>query len=218
MTPMPDATQQLFLISPILTGAPGETDALDAALGAGPVACVLLRHGARDERAAKTLLRDLVRRVQAAGAAALVQGDPRLVAYLDADGLQVDGPGDALSAALGSLKPERIVGCGALLSRDDAMAAGEGDVDYLIFGEPDASGESPDAAAVQERVGWWAEIFNVPCVGVAQTLDAVEGLAAAGAEFIGLGAAVFADPRGPAAAVTDAVAAIRAAAALAPAR
>ena len=172
---------------------------------------MLLRHAARDERAGKALVRDAATLVQTAGAALLVEASPRLAAHADADGVHVPAPGEALEAAIGSLKPERIVGCGGLGSRDDAMRAGETDVDYLMFGEPDAAGETPDAAWTLERVRWWAEIFNVPCVGFAQRLDEVGPLAAAGAEFVALGAAVFDDARGPGAAVDEAMRAIEAA-------
>ena len=59
-----------------------------------------------------------------------------------------------------------------------------------------------------ERVQWWAEVFEPPCVGYAATLGEVGALAAAGADFVLLDDAVWNDPRGVAAALTDAMAAI----------
>ena len=53
-------------------------------------------------------------------------------------------------------------------------------------------------------MAWWAEVFEIPCVGFAASLDEVEPLAAAGADFIALGDCVFGDGRGAAAAVADA--------------
>lgn len=210
---MTDSTARLFLITPPLTGAPGERAALAAALATGGIACVLVRTAARDERSAKALLREIGPGVQRAGAALLVEGDPRLAAHVQADGVEIRGVGDALEAAVESLKPDRIVGVSGLASRDDAMRAGECDVDYLMFGEPAQDGSWPDPGWTLERIGWWAEIFNVPCVGFAATLGAVGPLAAAGAEFVALGAAVFDDPRGAAAAVGEALEAVRRAAA-----
>jgi thiamine-phosphate pyrophosphorylase len=99
------------------------------------------------------------------------------------------------------LKGERILGVGGLRSKDDAMSMGEAGVDYLLFGEPRAGGAPPPLEAVAERAGWWAEIFETPCVAFAPTLDAVPRLAATGAEFVALGEAVWAHPDGPAAAV-----------------
>jgi thiamine-phosphate pyrophosphorylase len=83
------------------------------------------------------------------------------------------------------------------------MRAGEAGADYVMFGEPDASGHRPSFAAVAERIAWWAEVFEVPCVGYAQTLDEVDAIARARAEFVAVGDLVFADPRGPAAALAD---------------
>ena len=70
------------------------------------------------------------------------------------------------------------------------MAAGEAGADYVMFGEP-ARGVAPPLEATLERVGWWAEIFQTPCVAYAASLDDVAALAAAGADFIALGEAVW---------------------------
>jgi thiamine-phosphate pyrophosphorylase len=100
---------------------------------------------------------------------------------------------------LHAITPGHIVGAGGMPTRDAAMAAGEAGADYVMFG----GGAEPHAAIV-ERVAWWAEIFNVPCVGYAHDLGAIGELVRAGADFIALGDAVFADARGAAAALRDA--------------
>jgi thiamine-phosphate pyrophosphorylase len=206
---MSDFKTKLFLITPRVAEAGDLPQRLEAALEAGEVACVLIRHAARDERAAKALVRVLVPVIQKHGAAVLVEADPRLAAHADADGVQVRGVGDDLDSAIERMKPDRIVGCGGLDLRDDAMTAGEGDIDYVMFGEPAPDGTLPSPEATLERVQWWAEIFNVPCVGFAQTLADVEPLAAAGAEFVAVSKAVFDDPRGIAAAVGDVMASLK---------
>ena len=210
---MPDNAARLVLVTPVLAEGTAFDDALAAALDAGDIACVLLRQACRDERAAKGLVRGLGARIQRHGAALLVENDPRLAAHAEADGVHVTAFGPDLEAAVERMKPARIVGCGGLGSRDDAMTAGELDVDYLMFGEPAPDGTLPAPAWTRERVGWWAEIFNVPCVGYAQSLGEVKPLALAGAEFVALGEAAFADPRGPKAAVAEALAELAAAAA-----
>ncbi|MGH6853234.1 MAG: thiamine phosphate synthase, partial [Methylocella sp.] len=109
--------------------------------------------------------------------------------------------GERLHSALRAIKPGHIVGAGGLPTRDAAMTAGEAGADYVMFGWP--FGVEPHAAIV-ERVAWWAAIFNVPCVGYAHDLASIGDLVRAGADFIALGDAVFADPRGAAAALRDA--------------
>jgi hypothetical protein len=97
-----------------------------------------------------------------------------------------------------------ILGAGSLKSRDDAMSAGEDGVDYLMFGEPTADGYVPPLAETVERLDWWSQIFEVPCIGYAAKLDDVAALCAAGADFVALGDAVWSHARGPAAAVAQA--------------
>ena len=213
---MSEPRTRLYLVTAPLAAPAGTAGAaIAAALGAADVACLLLRMAPAAERDRKDLVKAIAPGVQERGTALLVE-DPRLAAHTGADGVHAAGAGDAFAAALDSLKPERIVGAGSLVSRDDAMRAGEAGADYVMFGDAGFAGPGPDPDDVVEQVGWWAEIFNVPCIGFARHLCEVEAIAAAGAEFVGLGDAIWADPRGPAAAVAEALAAIaRAEAALA---
>jgi thiamine-phosphate pyrophosphorylase len=63
-----------------------------------------------------------------------------------------------------------------------------------MFGEPDAAGRRPSFAAVEERVAWWAEVFEIPCVGYAAAPDEVAPLVKAGADFVALGDWLWQDP------------------------
>lgn len=194
---------RLYLVTAQTGDFAGLTATLADALGAGDVAAVLLRLPDADERTLITGIKRVAPVVQEKGAALLLDGRPDLVARAGADGAHLTGIA-AFTAAVESLKPARIAGCGGAHTRHDAMLAGETGADYLMFGEPDARGRRPSFDAVRERVSWWAEVFEIPCVGFAASLDEVEPLAKAGAEFIALGDCVFADPRGVVQAVRDA--------------
>jgi thiamine-phosphate pyrophosphorylase len=176
---------------------------LGQALGAADVAAVLLRLPDTDERSRINRIKALAPTVQDKGAALLVDGHAELAARAGADGAHLTGT-EAFQAALATLKPERIVGCGGIASRHDAMLAGELGADYVMFGEPDHRGHRPPFDAVVDRVTWWAELFEIPCVAFAAALDEIEPLVAAGADFIALGDFVFTDQRGCAAVVADA--------------
>jgi thiamine-phosphate pyrophosphorylase len=63
--------------------------------------------------------------------------------------------------------------------------------------------------AIGERLGWWAELFEPPCVGFAASLAEACAFAAAGADFVLVGDFIWSDPRGAAAALMDAGQAIR---------
>ena len=188
---------RLYLTTPPARDA-GSADAivplLERALPAADVAAVLMRFDPeqRDERAAINAAKRLASVVQGAGAALVLDGRPLIAARAGADGAHLTGFA-ALSAALPSLKPDRIAGAGGLRSRHDAMVAGEAGADYVMFGEPDIEGGRPSLEAVAERVAWWSGVFEVPCVGYAQALAEVEVLVGAGAEFIALGEFIWED-------------------------
>ena len=192
---------RLYLVTP--PDHSGLADALSQALDRADIAAVLLRlpngeHSPQFER-----IKALAGTVQGKGAALILEGRPDLAASAGLDGAHLDGV-DQLKAALPMLKPERIAGCGGLTSRHAAMLAGEAGADYVMFGEPASTGARAAFHAISERIAWWAELFEIPCVGFAGSLDEVEPLAAAGADFVALGECVFADSRGCAVAVAEA--------------
>ena len=195
----------LYLITPPLTGAnagafaSGFVEVLGAARAAS--ALVRLAPGAQGE--AKAIVAPLLKAAVSADCALILENDARLAARLGADGVHVAGAGEALEEALESLKPERIVGAGALRMRDEAMAAGEMGADYVMFGEPRGQVPAMALELLVERVGWWAEIFETPCVAYAESIEAAGKLARAGADFVALDGAIW-NAASPAAAARQA--------------
>jgi thiamine-phosphate pyrophosphorylase len=199
-------SSRLMLISPPLGADADFAAALAAALGAADFAAVVLRaEREADERGLLKMLKPLIEAAQEKGAAVLIEGAPDLVGKSGADGIHVLGENQAREAAP-RFKPEKIIGAGGLRSRDAAMGVGELNVDYVLFGDPGKGGDVP-LDVVVERCAWWAEIFTTPCVGQAETLEAVAAVAATGADFIALGAFVWTHADGPAAAVKASLAA-----------
>jgi thiamine-phosphate pyrophosphorylase len=196
---MPRDAPRLYLITPPISDWTPYPPLFEAAMATCDVACVLLRTRAHHDGENEKIVRALAPLVQKHGVACLVADDPQWAVRANADGVHVDGSGERLEGALRAIKPGHIVGAGELLTRDAAMAAGEAGADYVMFG-----GGAETHAQIVERVAWWAEIFNVPCVGYAHNLGAIGDLVRAGADFIALGDAVFADTRGAAAALRDA--------------
>ncbi len=174
----------------------------------GDIAAVLLRLPEADERTSINHIKQIAPIMQDRDVALLLDGHPEIVARSGADGAHLSDV-ETLSGAMGSLKPDRIAGAGGLHSRHDAMLAGEAGADYAMFGEPDWTGLRPSFDAIVERVSWWNEVFEIPCVAFAGNLDEVEPLGQAGADFIALSDYVWSDPRGPAAALASAVARLK---------
>lgn len=194
---------RLYLITPPIADVARLAEALPGALATADIAAVLARLAPGDERTLINRIKALASPVQEKNVALIVEGHPELVARAGADGCHLPGI-SALRAAVPGLKPDRIVGAGGLKTRDDAMSAGEAGADYVMFGEVDANGHRPSFAAIVDRVAWWAELFEVPCVACAASLAEIADLCRAGADFVAVGEAVFSDPRGLVAAVADA--------------
>jgi thiamine-phosphate pyrophosphorylase len=149
------------------------------------VAAVLLCLPEAGERAMIEHAKVIAAVVQPRGIALILDGQPDLVARAGADGAHLTGL-TAFEAAIGRLKPDRIAGAGGLATRHDAMVAAERGADYVTFGEPESDGGRPAFEAIVERIAWWAELFEPPCVGFAADLDEVAALAAAGADFVAI--------------------------------
>jgi thiamine-phosphate pyrophosphorylase len=196
---------RLYLLTPIVSDPAALSGALAEISRAADIAAVLLRLRDADERGLINKAKAVAPSVQAAGTALIIAGRPDIVARAGADGAHLVEL-QALQSAIVTLKPNYIAGVGGLRSRHDAMVAAEAGADYVMFGEPDAVGHHPSHDAIIDRVAWWAEVFEIPCVGYASALDDVDALVAAGADFVAIGDALFEDPRGLKAAAADAAA------------
>ena len=206
--PPPRPAPRLYLATSEVDDPAALLAALPDLLAAADVAAVLVRLKETDQRTMISRIKALAPVVQKAGAALLVDGHPEIVARGGADGAHLPGIA-ALKEALPSLKPDRIAGVGGLTTRHHSMDAGEIGADYLLFGEPDANGQRPSAQAIAERLDWWAELFEPPCVGFATSFEEAYDFAASGADFVLVGDLVWADPRGPKAALIEADATIK---------
>src|SRR6476646_8870916 len=198
----PRPVPRLYLATPEVDDASPWLASLPGLLRAADVAAVLLRLKLSDQRTMIARIKTLAPAIQDRGAALLLDGHVELVARAGADGAHLTGIA-ALEEALPSLKPDRIAGVGGLTTRHDSMAAGELGADYLLFGEPDALKQRPSMAAIAERLQWWAELFEPPCVGYAASREEASEFAAAGADFVMVGDLIWNDRRGAAAALTE---------------
>ncbi len=98
-----------------------------------------------------------------------------------------------------------MVGTGGAKTRDDALELGEERPDYIFFGRFGYD-TKPEPHARNLALGaWWSEMIEIPCIVMAGAdLASAEAVAATGAEFVALSAAVFSEGVDPAAAVAEA--------------
>jgi thiamine-phosphate pyrophosphorylase len=196
---------RLYLVTPALGDTASFLRDLGPVLDAGDIAAVLLRLEPADERTLTNRAKSVATIVQRRDVALLLDGHPTLAARAGADGAHLFGI-EALTEATASLKPDRIAGAGGLRSRHDAMLAGEAGADYVMFGDPDRGGNRPPLEAVTDRLTWWSELVEIPCVGYAEGRDEIAPLVQAGADFIALGEWLWMQEQGPAAGVAAATA------------
>ncbi len=198
----PRPVPRLYLATPVVDDPSPLIANLPGLLAAADVAAVLLRLKPTDQRTMISRVKALAPAIQDSGAALLLDGHVELVARAGADGAHLTGIA-ALEEALPSLKPDRIAGVGGLTTRHDSMAAGELGADYVLFGEPDALKQRPSMEAIAERLQWWAELFEPPCVGFAASREEAYEFAAAGADFVLVGDFIWNDKRGAVAALME---------------
>lgn len=192
MSTQPPRTRLMLVTPPVLD--PGAISfRLMQAFAGGDVAAVLLRLAPGDERSLTERVKALAPPVQAQNVALVVEASAQVASRGGADGVHVTEGIEAIAEARSSLRQERIIGVGGLRSRHDAMDAGEAGVDYVMFGEPRPDGSLPPLPAVLERASWWAEIFETPCIAYAPDAESVPALVETGAEFLALGAWLFAE-------------------------
>ena len=198
----PRPVPRLYLATPIVDDPSALIADLAGLLAKADIAAVLVRLKPAEPRSMISHVKALAPAVQQSGAALLLDGHVDLVARSGADGAHLTGVG-TVEAALSSLKPDRIAGVGGLSTRHDSMIAAEAGADYVLFGEPDANARRPSIEAIAERLQWWAELFEPPCVGFAASPEEAREFAAAGADFVLVGDFIWADRRGAAAALAD---------------
>jgi thiamine-phosphate pyrophosphorylase len=166
-------------------------DLLSAGLSEAPIASLLFERVA-DLEGEPSRLSALVKAGQNAGAAVLFD-NVAIARVFNADGVHLayqddaDAAASVFTAARNALGAGCIVGANAGQSRHHAMVLGELGADYIAFdrGEP---------ARQVELVGWWADLFEPPCVAWdVTTLEQCQSLLMAQADFIAVSAAAPAE-------------------------
>lgn len=190
---VPQTAPRLVLFAPPLD-AERSAALIGEACDRADIASIILRSGGRSDAEIVAGARRMLPVAIEKSAAFLIEDRDDLAGDIKPDGVHFSNF-PAQAARLSPLKPHFVVGAAGLVSRHDAMSAGEAGADYVMFGER-ANGKRPPFETTLERVAWWAEIFNVPCIAFAVSLDEMPALVMAGADFIALDDAVWsaADP------------------------
>jgi thiamine-phosphate pyrophosphorylase len=186
---------RIVLIPP--AGTPAER--VVAAFTGGDIASLILPQDNRDEDSFQAYAEKIVPAAQAAGIAVVIAGDSRIAGRVKADGLHIEAGKAELADAIDRVQDRMMVGVGGAKTRDDALELGEERPDYIFFGRFGFDNK-PEPHPRNLSLGqWWAEMIEIPCIVMAGSdVASVEAVAATGAEFVALSAAVFAEGAEPA--------------------
>lgn len=198
------AKTRLYLITPPDFDPAAFSPALDAALGAGDVACLQLRlKGADDAKIAAAIaaLKPVAHRHDVAF---ILNDRADLAAKYDCDGVHIGQEDGTYADARAALGKDRIVGVTCHDSRDLAFEAAEAGADYVAFGAffPSTTKTAPKSHATVELIEAWSSFVTVPCVAIGGIApENCAPLVHAGADFLAVAGAVWNHPAGPAEAV-----------------
>jgi thiamine-phosphate pyrophosphorylase len=192
---------RIVLIPPAGTSA----ERVVAAFAGGDIASLILPQDDRDEDSFQAYAEKIVPAAQAAGIAVVIAGDSRIAGRVKADGLHIEAGKAELADAIDRLQDRMMVGVGGAKTRDDALGLGEERPDYIFFGRFGFDNK-PEPHPRNLSLGqWWAEMIEIPCIVMAGSdVASVEAVAATGAEFVALSAAVFAEGAEPATVIAKA--------------
>jgi thiamine-phosphate pyrophosphorylase len=195
---------RLCLVTPPVLDPAAFPGVLKSALDAGDVATLFIEAGEREDDRQR-IAEALVPIAQAAGVAALVVNDTRLLGRANADGVHIDTGLADLNVALERLRGKKILGAGGVRSRHEAMELGERMPDYLFFGRLDGDTDDAIFPKAFDLAAWWSGLFEIPAIVMGgRTLESVTNAAEAGIEFVALRHAIWDHADGPAAAVAEA--------------
>lgn len=195
---------RLYLITPeALPDLAAFAATLDAALGAGDVACVQLRLKNVGDDAITEAVKALMPICHKHEVAFILNDRPDLAAALDCDGVHIGEEDMPYREARALVGPDRTVGVTCKNSRHDAMDLAEAGADYVAFGSFFPTTTKTDATPADiETLEVWTETTNVPCVAIGGiTVENCAPIVAAGADFIAVCNGVWNYADGPAAAV-----------------
>lgn len=173
-------------------------EALDAALSGGDVASVILYHSDPEDPSFESYCDKLVPIIQNAGAAVMIRDDTRIAGRCEADGIYLERNRSDLADVIARFSPQKIVGCGGIMTRHNALQVGELGPDFVLLGKT-GKDIKPEAHPKNLALGeWWAQFVEIPAiVPGGNNVQSVVEVAKAGVDFVLLDKAVFGGDENP---------------------
>lgn len=185
---------RIVLIAPAGLSAERFATRLRQAVEGGDVASLIIPVNALDDASFQHFCEHVVPIAQEAGVAVMIENDTRIAGRVGADGVHLETGIAEVADDIERLQQRMMVGVGGVKTRDDALDLGELRPDYIFFGRFGFD-TKPETHPRNLSLGqWWAEMIEIPCIVMAgSAVESVVEVAATGAEFVALSAAVFGD-------------------------
>ncbi len=169
-----------------------DAEKLEPVFAAGDIASVIITSGGLDESAFQARAEPIVAAAQAAGIAAIIDGETRVAARVGADGIQFGQDPDVIRDAIDKYSPKMMVGAANVKTRHTALVIGENQPDYVMFGKPGGDIRAEPHPKNLQLGSWWSAMIEIPCIVLGGShIDSVSAVAASGAEFVALENAIF---------------------------
>lgn len=196
---------RLVLIAPEDATEADFAPRLEAALGGGDVASVILPPYGMDDATYQRHLEKCIAVAHARDVAVIAVNDTRSFGRSGADGLHVDSGLEDIADAIEKSNGHYFVGAGGAETRHRVLEMGELRPDYVFFGRFGMD-TRPEPHKRNLSLGeWWASMVEIPCIVLGgASMDSLAQAAATGAEFVALSRAVFGEGIDPAEAVAEA--------------
>ncbi|MDJ0613625.1 MAG: thiamine phosphate synthase [Rhizobiaceae bacterium] len=184
----------------MLAASPQSTSSeqLIAALGKDDIASIILYCHDEGFQGFAEFCEAVVPHAQSHDIAVLVADDTQTAGRSGADGYYLERERSNLNDALARFSPQKIVGCGGMLDRDQALKIGETGIDFVVFGK---LGRDSHAEPHRKNIAlgqWWSEFVELPSVVLGgNAVESVVDVAKTGADFAMLEQAVFAKSENP---------------------
>lgn len=162
------------------------------ALSGGDVASVLLRAGSAEEHEFEAFCEALTPSIMSAGVAAIICDATQIAGRCEADGIYLERNRSQLGDVMARFSPQKIVGCGGIMDKHNALKIGELDPDFLVLGKL-GKDIKPEAHPKNLALGeWWAQFVEIPgVVSAGNSIESVVDVAKTGVDFVLAEAAVF---------------------------
>jgi len=189
---MPDLNRCRLMLAVSPQSASAEL--LESVFDSGDIASLILYTHDDNSQQFLSFCEVVVPAAQSHDIAVLIADDSQVAGRIGADGHYLDRERGNLADFLARFSPQKIVGCGGMLDRDQALKLGETGIDFVVFGKLGRDTRAEPHRKNLAHGAWWAEFVELPSVVLGgNSIESVVDVAKTGVDFVLLDQAIFSE-------------------------